>query len=79
MTGTVQRVRGKECVAAVTQQHLDPFVVSLERKVLEQFTAIILNYKKMQEESEWKPRLKYFPEFLLSFSLFVLFLCVSIL
>lgn len=51
------------------QQPLGPFVVSLERKVLEWCTAFILNYKEMQEESEQKSRLKYFPELLLSFSL----------
>lgn len=67
----------KECVAAVMQQLLDSFMVSLERKALEQFTAFILNYKKMQEESEQKSRLKYFPEFWLSFNLFSSFLLYS--
>lgn len=63
-------MRGKEYVAAVMQQLLDLVLVSLERKVLEQFPAFILNYKEMQEQPEQKFRLKYFPEFLLSFSLF---------
>lgn len=53
--GAVRRLRGKGYVAAVEQQLLDPSVISLEREVLQQFTAFILNYKEVQEESEQKP------------------------
>lgn len=60
----MQRVRSKEDVAAVLQQLLEPFLVSQEREVLEQFAAFVLSYKAMHEGSEQKSRLKYFPEFL---------------